>query len=420
MKRTIIGIATMLCASMSLFAADELSIYQAVEQARASNPEVLAARRTFEGATARVSQAGAWPDPQVGVEFMGVRRSSLDLNTAPERWYDVAQTIPFPGKQTLRAKAAHHGAAREDENYRTVVRDVATKVKVAYYGLLYSRRSADAAQQSTIELDRLAKTAESEYGAGRISQAEALRARIELAKSQHVVLEMAQKAETSLARLNSLLNRPPDTPAVPIDEPKLAPLDYDRDRLEGLALVNRPEVLAASHHVSHAQGELAAARAEYLPDTMVQYSWREFENGQKDSVAMFKFNLPFVWFKRQMAVVDAARSERAHAEAMVADARNTAVYDVREAYSRALTTRRLAELYRDVIVPESEQAARVAEAGYRAGRTPFRDYLDAEREALGFRMENFKALQDYGTALAALERAVGIDLFIEKPEERHE
>ena len=68
------------------------------------------------------------------------------------------------------------------------------------------------------------------------------------------------------------------------------------------------------------------------------------------------------------------------------------------------------DLYHNSVLPQAEQALRVAQAGYQAGRTSFSDLLDAWRTVLTFRLEHYQHSADYLIALAQLERACGVNL----------
>src|SRR5690349_1344883 len=81
-----------------------LTLAQVLNLAKEQNPDIAAARNEWEMSKAKVTAAKTWPDPEIGVEYWGFPRSSLNVTRANERWFDVAQTIPFPGKLTLKGK----------------------------------------------------------------------------------------------------------------------------------------------------------------------------------------------------------------------------------------------------------------------------------------------------------------------------
>lgn len=400
-----------------------MTLAQVLEMAKAHNPDILAAQKEWEMADAKILSTKTWPDPQVGVEYWGFARSSLNVGSAPEKWYDVSQTVPFPGKLTLRGRAAAHEARRQKELYQATEREVLAQVKEAYYGLFYAEHATQAFKENVGVMQRFARIAESKYSVGKSLQADALRAQVELTKMQNMALTTDDERETAKARLNALLDRSPEEPISAQEEPSMVALNYSFADLERTALENRPEVMAAHHHVTHMQAELAAARADYLPDTMVQYTWRTRDGEPNDAVAMFKLNLP-VWFWRQRSIIKSAAFEKEHADAMYRSAQTMTRYEVKEFLTHVQTSRRLVELYKTTVLPQSEQSLKVTEAAYQSDRTGFLELLDSERALIEFWLEYYKALADYGSNLAHLERLVGTEFLasgkIEGPQHSHE
>src|SRR5207244_3038242 len=112
--------------------------------------------------------------------------------------------------------------------------------------------------------------AQARYAAGRASQADVLRPVVELSKLHNDVIMHDQEAGLAVARLNVLLNRPPETPIGPLDEPReemLLPASAD---LQRLAIERQPELQRARIEIERAEAELASARLERKPDFVVQ------------------------------------------------------------------------------------------------------------------------------------------------------
>ena len=388
--------------------------------ARLRNPDVVAARKNWEMAQAKVGADKAWPAPEVGVEYWGFSRSGLNPGVADEKWYDVSQTIPFPGKLALRGRSSAHVARREGEVYRATEQDVVAKVKQAYYGLLFAQREANVYEETVEILRRFARIAESKYAVGKATQPSVLKAQVELSKVSNRAITSRRELETAQAKLNALLARGPGEPISAAAEPEAAASEPSQESLEALALERRPEVHGAAHHVEHMRAELSAKRADYLPDFMVQYTWRTRVGMPSDAVGVVKMTLPFLWFRGQQAIVKSTRLELEHADAMLESARIAARYEVKDGLISVEAARREVELYKTTILPQTEQSLSVSEAGYRADRLGFLDLLDAERTHLDAQLEYFKAVSDYGSRLAMLERVVGAELTAAPGSENHE
>ena len=380
----------------------------ALALARERNPEIEAARHQWESAKARVLPEKTWTAPQVGLEYWSF--PGADLGGAPEKWYDLSQDVPFPGKLHLRGQAAEHEARRQEEVYRGVELDVLARVKEAYYRYAYVSKAKQILDENVEVMRRLAKTAEARYATGKASQSDVLRAQVELSKTLAALLMLEQDRSTAVARLNALLAQAPDAPLGVPQDPSLAPLSLSEQDLEQAALADRPEVREANHHVNHMKASLAAQRSEYLPDFMLQYTRRTREGMPSDSIAMIKMSLPFLYFWRQRAQTRAASDELGQAESMLQSQQDTARSDVKAEWAKVQTVGRLVEIYRTSILPQAEQSLKVTEAAYQSERVDFLSLMDSQRALLEFRLDYDQYISKYGESVAELERVLGVDL----------
>jgi outer membrane protein TolC len=87
-----------------------------VDQALRANPRLQAAKSRAQGAQARIPQAGAWDDPQAGVEFFATPITSANpFKDGTETDYFVQQMIPLFGKKGLMSDAASAGARMTEQ-----------------------------------------------------------------------------------------------------------------------------------------------------------------------------------------------------------------------------------------------------------------------------------------------------------------
>ena len=84
-----------------------------VAEALAKNPDLVAVRQEAAAARARISPAGALPDPMVSVNYEndGVA-PSLGVESMTRLQFMAQQAIPFPGKLALQERVAKADAER--------------------------------------------------------------------------------------------------------------------------------------------------------------------------------------------------------------------------------------------------------------------------------------------------------------------
>ncbi|HLG18840.1 MAG TPA: TolC family protein [Bdellovibrionota bacterium] len=382
-----------------------------LEIAKQRNPEIAAAQKRWESARAQISVARSIPDLEFGVEYEGINQNTFDFGSAMETWYRVGQTIPFPSKLVYKGRAASFAAQREEAAYRTAERDVFARVKESYYALMFADRSVQISKENVEILRKFTRIAASRYGVGKTSQSDVLRAQVELSKANNMVVTLEQELQTVQARLNALLDRKPNDPFGPLEEPRVLPLNKTYAEMESIALKERPEIRGAQRELEKMQAEVGAMKSEFLPDLQIEYGWRDYGGSlqaQNDSSVLFKLNVP-LWFWRQKSQVSSAQSERQRAAEMLRGAQAATRSEIQEFFVHVDTARRLVELYLTTLLPQAEQSLRVAEAAYQSDRVDFLNLLDSDRTLIDFRLEYYRYLAEYGRGTAHLERVLGVD-----------
>jgi outer membrane protein, heavy metal efflux system len=383
-----------------------ITLSQALALAEKTNPEILAARKRWQAVEKRVVQAATPDKPRLDIERMYVPAGKSVLNEADEKSLAITQEVPFPSTLYLRRGVASREAAMAEQSYRAKVREILARTRSTYAMLFLAQRSLDIVNENIDLMRRFAKVAESKYTAGHTGQSDALKAQVELTKMLNMGVMLTQEKESAAAMLNGLLNRDAREQLGLPSEPDLPKLDQDLESIHALALAERPELKEAALHVERAGKSLAVARSEFLPDFMLQYRQRNDPMRGRTRDAVLGLSLP-LWFWKPAAMAAEAKAEREMAEAELQGMRVMTSAEARSAWVRTQTARRLADIYRTSVLPQAEQALRVAEVGYQANKSSFLDLLDAQRSLLNFRVEYYQFLADYEQRVAELERIVG-------------
>jgi len=212
-----------------------------VRGALENNPGILAAEETWSAAEAGITTARAWPDPQVGIRFERNPGAVYSLGEARMRMVSISQTIPFPGKLSLRAEMFTRDAHKARWEYEAARQEIIAQVKTAYYDLFVLQRSVELLQEQSDLLAAFERTARVNYMVGRASQHDVLRAQVELAllKDDLETLDR-EDVVTARARLNTLLDRPALSPLELSGAIDIAPMTLSGERLEQIAWRTAP------------------------------------------------------------------------------------------------------------------------------------------------------------------------------------
>ncbi|MGE0813839.1 MAG: TolC family protein [Vicinamibacterales bacterium] len=383
-----------------------------VAEALARNPELAALRRQADVVRQRPAQARALDAPMAEAQIWQWPINSINPADTTMYMFMVTQTLPGRGKRQLRAAVADQDVALADSDIVVRAREIVDATKQAYAALFIARKAIQLHLDSIGLLRQIADVAQVKYATGRISQQDVLKPVVELSRHHADVITFDEQARLASARLNVLLNRPPDAPIGPLVDPPLGPALPATADLQRMALDRHPELLRARTGVARAEAALAVARSDEKPDFLVQGGYMlapRMTDGWSARVGITWPKAPWSRGRIDARVAEetnAVQTARARAETL----ENAIRLGVQEAYVRARSAQDRAALLRTSIVPQSQQTLDVSRVAYQADRVDFQTLIDNERVVLAVNLDYVRALSDLAQALADLERAVGADL----------
>jgi len=389
----------------------ELSLPDALREALASNPEILAAKKASEAASARILQAAALKDPLLELEYDRIN-ADRDLTGHPMTMYAITQEVPFPTKLYYRAKIASRLARMAYENYHAKENEIIARVKSAYADLFLVYKSIAIMRENKSILEQFSSIATTQYSAGTGTQADALKAQVELAKIENELIMIEQKRLTAQARLDVLLNRNPSTEiGIPSSEititraPALEEL-YTRAKDEN------PELKAYHYGIERGEAALKLSINEFMPDLMVQFKQMVAHGDLQGGMwaGTLGITLPLWFLQKQVFGVKEMKSELDMVRAEYQMKENMVLFDIRDAYARAEANKKVADLYANSFIPQADETVKAAIRGYESGKTDFLSLLNSQRTLIEFKLDRYKALMELQISLADLEKAVGVEI----------
>ncbi len=402
---------TLANAADDLFAGrDELPLDELVAAVKARNPSLQAALAAWNAAANKYPQAIALDDPMFQSMYAPATWSGTS-DVQGSYYFGIAQKIPWSGKRELRGNQANWEAVAASFDAGEVQLRLTEAARMAYFDYYLNQRELELSASSRESLSRFRDVARSKYEANQVSQQDVLQADVELAQFEQRQIELNQEQIIAIARINTLLHRPPDhpLPAPPQKLPVAEGLPAVGE-LRELAVGNRPELQALAARVQSEQSAAALACKEYYPDFEVMGRYDRFwtDAVQQPQIGL-NMNLPLNQSKRHAAVQEALW--RVHK--MQADydlAADTIRGEVQSAYARVHGSRRKIEVFESKILPAARDNLRAAQSGYEAGTVDFLRLIEAQRQLLDLREKSQMAVTDFHRRAAELSRAVGQDV----------
>lgn len=385
-----------------------LSLQDALDQARAENPELLINRARIARAEAvqRQTLQGVLPTVSVDATYLRLDTSLLDNVLALEpgippllirRDYNpvearVAAIQMVQPLVNVGAWNARRQAGRQADAARLVLRRAQDEVKLAvietYFGAKTAERQVVAEQRGLATAERALRQAEAGFDEGLIPPVDVLRARSRLLEMEARVAGAESQVVATYALLRQVLGIEGDdrlrlTDSVPEPPRSLPPVPSEAEML-----ARRSDVRALQETVSAARYGIQRSRAAYVPDVNLLVRYQSVETDQPLDVTEsgwlvgvnFRWT-PFAGFSQAGAIGEARATEeeaRAELQALRLLARSEVVEARAQWQAELLGWERASSG-----VEDAEAALTLTEARYAEGLDDMTSLLQAQAEELG-------------------------------------
>lgn len=417
-RRSLTGVAMILLVSFgntAVLAADDnlfdknrhLTSEQLVEAVSANNPTLPALQAAWQAAQSRIEPAAALDDPMLS--YTAAPRTAGEDNLDFGQKLELSQKLPWPGKRRLLGESAQHEAKAAREDIDTVRLKLAAASRSLFADWYFIHEAVRINRVNQDLLQEFRRIAETKYSTGRASKQDALRADVEFNLLKHRDIVLERERREILARINTLLNRTPDTPLpapAPVATPAALP---DVATLRVRALAARPELKALAAQIEALKTKTDLARREFYPDFNVRAGYNSlWDRDEKRLSVGVAINLPLDQSKRR-AAEDEARARSKRAEWTLTDQVAEVAGEVQRAYDRVAESRHVLALYRDRLLPLAEENLDAAKADYQSGHGDFLTLVTTEKNLHQTQLQAEQALADLHRRLAELQRAVGTE-----------
>lgn len=384
-----------------------------LQEVLANNPGLQGVRARQESALARIPQAKAWDDPQVGVEFYATPITSANpFKDGMETDYFLQQMIPFWGKRGLMGRAASSSAQIVEQAVTTTERDLIVQVKRAFAMLYSAQRRLEVNETNQRLLRQIIESARAKYSAGTTTQGDVLKVQVEMAQLQNERSVIEQELSSAMAMMNALRSVETAIPIGWVSDITPESLQVSLDDLYARTLESRPELRGMQFEIDMNRFEHAAARRERFPDFMIRGMYKNMAEGTDQWAGMVGINIPFspLGIGKYSGKINETKAKVVSAERTYLDMQNMVRFQVHDAWTKVQSRWQQIDRYQRTILPQAEEALQSTLASYQTDRVDFLSLLDSYRTLQMFRMEYFMAVGEHFTSLAELERAVGSDL----------
>jgi len=381
-----------------------------------NNAGLKAGFEQWKSALEQVPQAKALDDPRFTYSYF---IEEVETRVGPQRnKFGIIQVFPWFGKIEAKTDVATAKAQAARQRYEADKLKLFRQVKDAFYEFTYLATAIDIARENLELLQHFEEVALTKYRAAAATHPDIIRAQVELAKIEDALKSLEQLREPTVARLNSVLNRPAGSElAWPKKEPP-SEVQLSQEYIIETLIRTNPELAELDWEVEAAKARLELAKKKFYPDIGLGIDWIQTDDaisaGVRDSgkdpvILMFSMNIP-LWRDSYKAAERQAGANARKTRQQKTDAENkTTAQAVRVLYDLEDSYRKM-HLYGDILVPKAEELVEASEAAYRAGTIDFLSLIDAQRMLLKYRLDHERAVTNSQQKLAELEMLIGREL----------
>ncbi|MEW6016141.1 MAG: TolC family protein [Candidatus Zixiibacteriota bacterium] len=380
MKSVLIIIAMILPGLVS--AADSLTLNRVVTEVLAHNDRVAAARLMEKSAREKAASAGAWNDPML---MLGVQNlpTSLDFkeDMMTMKMLGLSQDIPYSGYKGLESKAAKAEAEAEGKTREEVEREMVVAARMAYYNFYYQNEILKELEGQRQIAEQVAEAASAKLRSNQGTQEDLLAAQSDLWRIETEILSAKQLLDEARFDLNSLRGADINTEIGTIESPEFAIIPDSAETWLAQAEENYPPLRRLAYLSESYQFSAKAANRMRWPmlNLSGSYGFRaDSEMEKRDNMIGVQATLSLPIFSRRqqgkMSESMKAMSESVDSEAR--QLRKDIEARLRSLLHRAQRLQESLRIYREMIIPTSEQALKSAFAGYAANRSSFQTLLN--------------------------------------------
>lgn len=402
-----------------------------IRRALAQNPGIQSAIASARAKLERIPQVMALPDPVV----RAIVRPEPIQTAAGDIYFTLAasQTLPLLAKLEragdIAAAETRVALERLDEERLRLIADV----ELAYWQIYRVDRFLEITRENRRVLQDLEQVVQTQYQVGKVPQQDLLRLQIELAKLRDDEQRLALRRRAAAAQLNQLIAAPatseiPQT--TPADPPRIA---GDVERLIALASEHNPTLAMLRQQLAADRARIELARLGYWPDLTLGFEWshvegrgafippvnpmtgqrppinRKSEVGDDNWAITVQMNLP-IWSQRIEAAKREARQRLHETESALRDRENRVAFRIMDAWSRVEAQQHTLRVLDTELIPQSRQTYEVTLTAYQSGSATFITLIDNWRRWLDFELMRHRETVDLESAVADLQREVGLQL----------
>lgn len=408
------------CPSLPHTEASKLTLAVAEVRLGQCNPEVVAAARAVDAASADREIAGQGANPNLTVQ-LGSVNPRLGIGAGPLRdktldtMLRLEQLVERGGKRELRVEVGQKLLAASRAEFENVLRQQKLALSQLFYDLALAQEKVRLTQESAALYEKTMAAAQLRFKAGDVAEVDIHRIRLDALRADNEARQAEAERKRAQTALALAIGAVPLADLLAVEMVWPAPGQTVGGEIGEDQLRQRPDHLSLQYRVDAAQSMRSLARSLAARDVTLglqldHYPASDANPAGTGNTIGVSASLPLhlrhgFEGEQRRAEVDYYAAQDALSRGLLA-ARSEAV----RIRAELLAASGRAGRFEQDILPAAEKVATAAEFAYAKGASGVLDLLDARRALRQVRLDAAAARADYARAWAAwLNVAGGID-----------
>lgn len=396
----------------------KITLKAAIEKALASSPRIKSAQAGVLASQGERAQAGVWPNPEIGIQaenFAGESRyRGFDSS---EVTLGVSQVIELGGKVSGREAVAEQELSLSRLGQNAERLDIIRDTSNSYVNAVAAQEMLKLAVGQKELADDLFQEVRERVNAAREPLIQKSKAEIMLSTASFA----RERAERELSHAKHVLSNlwGGHGDDFQLEENDLFALIPPMTEADVEAKMDQnPSLQRYAINETRMQAKYELEKAYAIPDPRINVGVRDFRDTGDKALAV-GITIPIPIFNSNQGGIERARHEvsKAHSDAQAVKLKM--VENVRESLEAQINAYSQAQSLKSTVLPAAEKAFTLSRQGYRAGKFPYLEVLDAQRTLFEVKQQYITSLKEYHTAKAEVERLTARHADYKAKEESH-
>ncbi len=390
-----------------------IGMSDAEKLAKEYNPELKKGLYRITSAEGKYLSGVSPQMPELSLSYDFVP-TGTGLGNYEERSLELNQSIEFPLKTIYKGEQLNNAIDIVKAENNITNFKVLNEIRKAYIVLLEKQALIKVAEENLSVAEEFKTKSAIRFNVGEATNLEKLTADVQYAQSVNSLDVLKNQYKIALNELLysvGIKNGNDNYNPLLTDSLMYNPFSESIESVIQKTINNNPVLFLSDLKKSNTQIGKKIAISSYLPDFTLGYKSQSI-NGVNDYYGInMGITVPLWFLFDQKGKVKEADAEMKISENEYDETHLSVISSAKKAYINLKNSEKQILLFRNTLIPESEEIFRVANASYRTGDINYLEFLQAKQTMITTKESFISALKDYNLNLLELEKSIGRKLF---------